>query len=75
MTDFNAVPFPYATKVEYSDHWGDETISVDIGGNKTWLDLWKCAEKCINKSEDDHHIFVERFIHNGHGVVKLYTGS
>ncbi len=73
VRDFTEVPFPYATQVEYSANFGD-SVSVNIPENATWLDLWKAADECIVKSEDGHHLFVERFIPRG-TVLELRTGS
>jgi len=41
----------------------------------TWLDMWKYADQAIKESEDEHHLFIERFYDRGDGVIELITGS
>lgn len=53
-------PFTGVTHVEYSNHWGEETIVEEIGG-PTWGDLYRAADRCIQRSGDDHHCFIEAF--------------
>lgn len=74
VRDFTAIPFPNATTVTYDTHWGNETVVVNLPENATWFDLWRAAGKCIKKSGDGHHIFIEQFRPNGN-TLNLITGS
>lgn len=71
-------PHPYegAVEVFYGDHWGDGYVSETIPG-KTWTDLWVAAERCIEKSGDGHHVFIEGFrpVADKPGQLRLTTGS
>lgn len=60
--------------VVYKDHWGPQPVSVTVSKQPTWMDLWLAADQLIRASGDGHHIFIERFIRDGH-VLKLQTGS
>lgn len=68
-------PSPYVARtMAYNNHWG-EPVEVSLPeGKLTWLDLWKAADKCIQESGDNHHVFIEGFRQNG-GVLELVTGS
>lgn len=74
IEDFNAVPFPMAEVVAYSNHWGEEPVQMNIPKNSTWLDLWRAADSLIKKSGDEHHIFIEQFTLRDN-VLILSTGS
>ena len=71
-------PHPYtgATVVCYKDHWGDETVRTPINGS-TWAALWVAANACIRDSQDEHHVFIERFRPSKEDptVLFLSTGS
>lgn len=41
----------------------------------TWFDLWKAANKLIERSGDYHHIFIENFKEIEKGIFSLVTGS
>jgi len=69
-------PYVGATKVCYNDYWGSSNpveIVEPILGDK-WIDLYVAADKAIEKSGDDHHVFIEAFMHVGDELV-LSTGS
>lgn len=77
VSDLNAKhPYAGATHVHYSQHWGQATVLVPIEGD-TWVDLWKAAEKAIQESSDNHHIFIENFkpFDNQPEFLNLSTGS
>lgn len=76
VTDFHNVhDYLGADEVVYKNHWGKKSVSAKIEGD-TWLDLWRAAEKCIQASGDQHHIFIERFTADeGNRVLILQTGS
>lgn len=74
VADLNAPFAGAATHVLYKDHWGKTEVSVPINGN-TWVDLWLAAERAIEQSGDNHHIFIEAFIPGDEGVLVLSTGS
>lgn len=59
----------------YKNHWGPDTITVDIEGD-TYADLYFAADKAIRASEDLHHMFIEGFEYNDEeGLLILQTGS
>ena len=61
--------------LRYGDHWGEGTVVIPLpGGNLSWWDLWSAAEKAIEQSGDQHHMFIERFRKNGNDIY-LDTGS
>jgi|GEM_PF-1896149 hypothetical protein len=68
-------PYVGATEVSYPAdmQWG-KASSVKIEG-PTWLDLWKAADKAIQESGDEHHVFIEDFYELENGVLQLHTGS
>ena len=53
-------PYLNATEICYKDHWGDKAVYETISGG-TWMDLYEAADRCIQRSGDGHHIFIERF--------------
>ncbi len=71
-------PHPYVNAAEicYRDHWGEDAVYETIPG-PTWRDLYTAADRCIQRSGDQHHIFIEHF----HSVadqphqLRLTTGS
>jgi len=69
-------PYAAARSICYRDHWGEEPVYETIEG-PTWADLYRAADRCIRRSGDDHHIFIEAF----HTVaemphqLRLTTGS
>jgi len=72
-------PHPYvgATHVVHAQHWGTvDNVEVPIGGD-TWLDLYRAANEAIERSNDHHHIFIERFdpVEDKPGYLGLVTGS
>ena len=61
--------------LRYGDHWGEGTIVIPLpGGNLQWWDLWVAAEKAIEQSGDQHHMFIEAFYKKGNDIY-LSTGS
>lgn len=52
VDDINAV-FGYVEGVEYAG------CSELVGTEITWLQLWAIAERLIEESGDDHHVFIE----------------
>jgi hypothetical protein len=82
VEDFEAQhPFEGAVEICYRDHWGEaavyETIPVEGSGHGTWLDLWRAADRCIQRSGDGHHIFIESFepVAGQPHQLRLTTGS
>jgi hypothetical protein len=71
-------PHPYvgATEVCYRDHWGDAPVHETIPG-PTWADLYTAADRCIARSGDGHHVFIEAFdtVANQPHQLRLTTGS
>ena len=69
VDDINAI-FGYVEGVEY------EGCSELVGTEVTWLQLWAIAERLIEESGDDHHVFIENFAKkdNEH-LHRLITGS
>lgn len=71
-------PHPYtaAREVCYSDHWGEGPVYETIEGN-TWADLYRAADRCIRRSGDGHHIFIEHFepVAKMPHQLRLTTGS
>lgn len=69
-------PYPGAEQVAYRDHWGDEAVFEPIEGN-TWADLYAAADRCIQRSGDCHHVFIEDFVVNPQQPRQLIltTGS
>jgi len=74
-------PFVNAREICYRDHWGEEpvyeTIKTEGRGHGTWMDLWAAADRCIRRSGDDHHIFIESFqtVADQPHQLRLTTGS
>ena len=73
------LPHPYtgATHVVYTQHWGTVSdLEVPIQGD-TWLDLYRAANEAIERSNDTHHIYIERFdaVEDKPGYLGLVTGS
>ena len=71
-------PHPYteAREVCYRDHWGDEAVYETIQG-PTWAALYAAADRCIRRSGDDYHIFIESFepVADQPHQLRLTTGS
>ena len=71
-------PHPYAGAAEvcYRDHWGDGPVYETIPG-PTWADLYSAADRCIQRSGDGHHIFIEAFkpVADQPHQLRLTTGS
>ena len=69
-------PYKGAVQVAYGQHWGDEIVCEEIQGG-TWADLYRAADRCIRRSGDDHHIFIEAFTVNPNtpNQLILHTGS
>ena len=71
-------PHPYAAAVEvcYRDHWGDAPVYETIPG-PTWKDLYTAADRCIRRSGDGHHVFIESFqtVADQPHQIRLTTGS
>lgn len=75
VTDFEAIPFPKATKLRHSEHWGEGVIELDLPTNATWLDLWKAADRLIYESKDNAHIYIEVFFEVDESTLLLIAGS
>ena len=61
--------------LRYGDHWGTGTVVIPLpGGTLQWWDLWVAAEKAIEQSGDQHHMFIEAFRKEGNDIY-LSTGS
>jgi hypothetical protein len=60
-------PFPSDAFVVYQGH------HVPVMGS-TWGDVYRAADRCIELSGDDHHIFIEHFEQVGN-ELRLITGS
>jgi hypothetical protein len=69
-------PFKGALQVAYKQYWGDQPVFEEIEGG-TWADLYRAADRCIRRSGDDHHIFIEHFVANPQqpDQLLLTTGS
>jgi len=69
-------PFEGATHVVYDSHWGQGDPEAEIQGG-TWADLYRVADRVIQQSGDNHHIFIEQFtpIKDRPGYLRLITGS
>jgi hypothetical protein len=72
-------PYMGATTLTYSMYFTDGEmvpITVDIKGPR-WIDLWRTADELIQKSGDNHHVFVEDFIIESIDPItlSLHTGS
>ena len=69
-------PYQGATEVCYRDHWGEAAVYETIEGN-TWADLYRAADRCIQRSGDQHHIFIEHFypVEGRSHQLRLSTGS
>lgn len=60
-------------KVSYFEHWGPTSVEIDVDGD-TWLDIWRAADKAIQTSGDQHHVFIEQLEACGDTLI-LHTGS
>jgi len=69
--------------IVYSQHWGEEEVS-ETAVNPTFHDLHMIASRLIERSGDEHHVFIENFTNTcAPGVVhdhpcnvwELHTGS
>lgn len=71
-----AHPYTAARELCYRDHWGDEAVYETIPGD-TWASLFVAADRCIQRSGDDHHIFIESFqpVADQPHQLRLTTGS
>lgn len=69
-------PYKGAAEVCYRDHWGEEAVYETIQGT-TWADLYRAADRCIQRSGDQHHIFIESFqtVADQPHQLRLTTGS
>ena len=69
-------PYKGAVEVCYRDHWGDQPVYETIQG-ATWADLYRAADRCIQRSGDGHHIFIEAFelVKGQPHQLRLSTGS
>lgn len=69
-------PYTSARSVCYRDHWGEEAVYETILG-PTWADLYRAADRCIQRSGDTHHIFIEAFesVADQPHQIRLTTGS
>ncbi len=69
-------PYSLAREICYRDHWGDAAVYETIPG-PTWRDLYAAADRCIRRSGDDHHIFIEALhpVADQPHQLRLTTGS
>jgi len=69
-------PYVGAAEICYRDHWGDEPVYETIQGS-TWADLYRAADRCIQRSGDGHHVFIESFetVADQPHQLRLTTGS
>jgi hypothetical protein len=69
-------PFKDAREICYRDHWGEDAVYETIQGS-TWADLYRAADRCIQRSGDQHHCFIEGFypVANQPHQLRLTTGS
>lgn len=77
VSDLDAAhPYTAARELCYRDHWGDEAVYETILGD-TWASLFVAADRCIQRSGDDHHIFIESFqpVADQPHQLMLTTGS
>ena len=77
VSDLDAAhPYTQARELCYRDHWGEEAVYETIPG-KTWAALFVAADRCIQRSGDQHHIFIESFqpVADQPHQLRLTTGS
>jgi hypothetical protein len=69
-------PYKDAREICYRDHWGEAAVYETIQG-PTWADLYRAADRCIQRSGDGHHCFIEAFeaVANQPHQLRLTTGS
>ena len=69
-------PYVGAAEICYRDHWGDEPVYETIQG-PTWADLYRAADRCVQRSGDGHHVFIEAFtpVADQPHQLRLSTGS
>ena len=69
-------PYKNAREICYRDHWGEEPIYETIEGS-TWAALFVAADRCIQRSGDQHHVFIEAFepVAKMPHQLRLTTGS
>lgn len=69
-------PYKGAAEVCYRDHWGEGAVYETIQG-PTWADLYRAADRCIRRSGDSHHCFIEAFetVADQPHQLRLTTGS
>jgi hypothetical protein len=69
-------PYKGAAEICYRDHWGEAAVYETILGS-TWADLYRAADRCIQRSGDSHHIFIEGFepVADQPHQLRLVTGS
>ncbi len=73
---FQQHSYPGAREICYRDHWGEEAVYETIQGN-TWVDLFVAADRCVQRSGDQHHVFIENFytVADQPHQLRLTTGS
>ena len=73
---FQQHAYPGAREICYRDHWGGAPVYETIDGN-TWVDLFRAADRCIQRSGDGHHVFIEQFytVADQPHQLRLTTGS
>ena len=69
-------PYTAAREICYRDHWGEGAVYETILG-PTWADLYRAADRCIQRSGDGHHCFIESFqtVADQPHQIRLTTGS
>ncbi len=74
-------PYGNINEICYRDHWGDEaiyeTVKTQGQGQGTWMELWAAADRCVQRSGDNHHVFIEGFytVADQPHQLRLTTGS
>jgi hypothetical protein len=69
-------PYTQAREICYRDHWGEAAVYETIQGD-TWADLYRAADRCVQRSGDAHHVFIENFypVEGQPHQLRLTTGS
>lgn len=68
-------PFSSDSFVMYADHWGENKNTHYPVMGTTFRDLYRAADKAIENSGDNHHLFIEQFVVKNGNELHLVTGS
>ena len=65
VSDLHAAhPYGEVLQVAYRQHWGDQgPVFAEVKGNR-WIDLYEAADRAIQLSGDEHHVYIEQFTPN-----------